>query len=80
MFSDKDHQHLKQVYEDIALTRDEKTTACDFNLRELEIGTALAYLSDNDVVLDVGCGLGYVVRQFATQRKVEAYGIRLYRV
>lgn len=66
---------LKQTYEDIALSRDERTTACDFNLRELEIDTALKYIKDQDRILDVGCGLGYSLRKYASERCVEGHGI-----
>jgi len=56
MSNTDEHDRLKAIYEDIALSRDERTTACDFNLRELEIQTALEYVSDGQQVLDVGCG------------------------
>jgi ubiquinone/menaquinone biosynthesis C-methylase UbiE len=67
--------HLKEVYEHIALTRDEKTTACDYHLRELEIDTAAACMRDGDVVLDVGCGLGYALRQYASRKQIQGHGI-----
>jgi ubiquinone/menaquinone biosynthesis C-methylase UbiE len=70
-----DDVRLKEVYEQIALSRDEKTTACDYQLRELEIDTGTAYIRDGDVVLDVGCGLGYSLRQYATRRKIKGVGI-----
>jgi ubiquinone/menaquinone biosynthesis C-methylase UbiE len=70
-----DHQKLKDIYEEIALSKDERTTACDFNLRELEIETALSYIQDSHRVLDVGCGLGYALRKYAAQRRIEGYGI-----
>lgn len=70
-----DHTKLKQIYENIALSKDEKTTACDFNLRELEIETALSFINDGDMVLDVGCGLGYALRQYAAKRRIEGHGI-----
>ena len=44
MFGPEEHERLRQTYESIALTKDERTTACDYNLRELEIETALGYL------------------------------------
>lgn len=66
---------LKSIYDEIALTKDEKTTACDFNLRELEIDCGLDAMTDGDRILDVGCGLGYAVRKYASVKKVEAYGI-----
>jgi ubiquinone/menaquinone biosynthesis C-methylase UbiE len=70
-----DHDLLKKRYEEIALSGDEKTTACDFNLRELEIAFALESMRDGDVVLDVGCGPGVAIRSYATQRSIEAHGI-----
>lgn len=74
-FLPEDHDKLKEIYESIALSGDEKTTACDFNLRELEIDTGSAQMKDGDRVLDVGCGLGYALRHYATRKKVEGYGI-----
>jgi len=75
MFGPEEHERLRQTYESIALTKDERTTACDYNLRELEIETALGYLKDGHRVLDVGCGLGYALRQYAARRRIEGYGI-----
>jgi len=66
---------LKERYEDIAKSLDYNTTACDYNLRELEIDTASKYMKNGDKILDVGCGLGYAVVQYAIRRKVNAYGI-----
>ncbi len=66
---------LKKRYEEIAQTLDYNTTACDFNLRELEIDTGASYMRDGDRVLDVGCGLGYAVVQYAGRVRVEAHGI-----
>jgi ubiquinone/menaquinone biosynthesis C-methylase UbiE len=70
-----DHDLLRKRYEDIALSGDEKTTACDYNLRELEIGFALEHMRDGDVVLDIGCGPGVALRSYAAQRSIEAHGI-----
>jgi hypothetical protein len=53
-----EHGELRQRYEQIALTKDEHTTACDFHLRDLEIAFAMECLRDGDVVLDMGCGPG----------------------
>lgn len=75
MSVNEDQKKLKGIYEEIALTKDEKTTASDFHLRELEIDTALDYIQDGNRVLDVGCGLGYSLRQYASQRKIEGHGI-----
>ena len=66
---------LKRRYDEIAETLDEKTTACDYNLRELEIDTAAGYMKDGQRTLDIGCGLGYAVRQYAARKKIEAHGI-----
>jgi SAM-dependent methyltransferase len=66
---------LKRRYDEIALTRDDATTACDFNLRELEIDLGLEYIRDGDAVLDVGCGLGVALRRYASERSIEAHGI-----
>ncbi|OHB69189.1 MAG: hypothetical protein A2V70_02120 [Planctomycetes bacterium RBG_13_63_9] len=54
---------------------DYKTTACDYNLRELEIDTASQYMRDGDRVLDVGCGLGYAAVQYASRHAAEVQGI-----
>jgi ubiquinone/menaquinone biosynthesis C-methylase UbiE len=70
-----DLTELKSRYEAIAKSRDYKTTACDYQLRELEIATALEYIADGHRTLDVGCGLGYAVVQYASQRTIEAHGI-----
>src|SRR5215472_6193298 len=70
-----DSEILRQRYEEIAKTGNETTTACDFNLRDLEIGFALEYIRDGDRVLDVGCGPGVALRTYASERKVVAHGI-----
>jgi ubiquinone/menaquinone biosynthesis C-methylase UbiE len=44
-------------------------------LRELEINLACEYLTDGYKTLDVGCGLGYAVVQYATRFSIDAYGI-----
>jgi len=66
---------LKQTYESIALSGDERTTACDHHLRDLEIQHALEYIRDGDRVLDVGCGPGVALRHYASTRKIEAFGV-----
>jgi ubiquinone/menaquinone biosynthesis C-methylase UbiE len=66
---------LRQRYEEIASTGDENTTACDYNLRELEIAFALEYIRDGDCILDVGCGPGVALRTYASERTVAAHGI-----
>jgi ubiquinone/menaquinone biosynthesis C-methylase UbiE len=66
---------LKQRYDEIALTLDDNTTACDFQLRDLEIDLGLESIRDGDRVLDVGCGLGVALRRYASSRSIEAHGI-----
>jgi ubiquinone/menaquinone biosynthesis C-methylase UbiE len=66
---------LKQRYDQIALSGDEKTTACDYNLRDLEIAYGMEHIRDGDVVLDAGCGPGVALTAYATQRKIDAHGI-----
>lgn len=71
----KKSDELKQRYEQIATSLDYNTTACDYNLRELEIETALEYMCEGLTTLDVGCGLGYAVVKYASLNKIKAYGI-----
>jgi ubiquinone/menaquinone biosynthesis C-methylase UbiE len=66
---------LKSRYDEIALTLDDRTTACDYQLRDLEIELALESIRDGDAVLDVGCGLGVALRRYASERRIEAFGI-----
>lgn len=66
---------LKTRYDKFAESLDHKTTACDYQLRELEINLGESYMSDGQRVLDVGCGLGYAPVQYASRKKVEAHGI-----
>jgi len=70
-----DEQVLKSRYDTFALTGDYRTTASDYRLREIEIDTAAAYMRDRLTVLDVGCGLGYAVAQYATRFDLVAHGI-----
>lgn len=70
-----DHEELRRRYEAIALTGDDDTTACDFQLRELEIALGLEYMRDGDVVLDVGCGPGVALRRYTAGRSIEAHGL-----
>lgn len=71
----KDDKTLKDRYDAIALTADYTTTASDFHLREIEIDTGASYIRDGMVTLDVGCGLGYAVSQYASRSKIIAHGI-----
>lgn len=70
-----DATELKKRYETFATSLDYRTTASDFQLRELEIDTAAGYMRDGQRTLDVGCGLGYAVIQYAGRARVEAHGI-----
>jgi ubiquinone/menaquinone biosynthesis C-methylase UbiE len=70
-----DETELKNRYEEFAKSLDYRTTASDYQLRELEIDTGLAYMSDGMTTLDVGCGLGYAVVQYASKVAVNAHGI-----
>jgi ubiquinone/menaquinone biosynthesis C-methylase UbiE len=70
-----DHAILKARYDEIALSGDERTTACDYRLRELEIDLGREYIRDGDAVLDVGCGPGVALREYAAARHIRACGI-----
>jgi ubiquinone/menaquinone biosynthesis C-methylase UbiE len=70
-----DTELLRRQYEEIAKSGDKNTTACDFNLRELEIELALQYMRDGDRILDVGCGPGVAVCAYAGERNLSAHGI-----
>jgi ubiquinone/menaquinone biosynthesis C-methylase UbiE len=70
-----DSTDLKNRYEEIAKTLDYRTTASDHQLRELEIDTGSSYMADGMVTLDVGCGLGYAVSQYAQRHNIVAHGI-----
>jgi len=66
---------LKDRYDAFALSKDYRTTASDHQLRELEIDTAASYIGDGMRTLDVGCGLGYAVTQYARRSRITAHGI-----
>lgn len=66
---------LKDRYDTFALSRDYRTTASDHQLRELEIDTGASYMQHGMRVLDVGCGLGYAVAQYARRFDLQAHGI-----
>jgi len=70
-----DDRLLKERYETIALSGDPATTACDLQLRDLEIEFGLEHIRDGDSVLDVGCGPGVALLAYATRRKIAARGI-----
>lgn len=66
---------LKKTYDSIALSGDQNTTACDFQLRELEIAYGLEFIKNGDTILDVGCGPGVSLEEYSKQHTVDAYGI-----
>ena len=69
-------KELKNRYDTFAQTLDYNTTASDYQLRELEIDTASEYMCDGKKVLDVGCGLGYAVSQYASRfDTIEVHGL-----
>jgi ubiquinone/menaquinone biosynthesis C-methylase UbiE len=70
-----DQTMLKKRYDEIARTLDDNTTACDHQLRDLEIELGLESIRDGDAVLDVGCGLGVALRRYATARRIQAFGV-----
>lgn len=70
-----DETVLKSRYDALALSKDYRTTASDYQLRELEIDTAAAYMQDGMLTLDVGCGLGYAITQYAQRRSMVCHGI-----
>jgi len=70
-----DSTKLKEIYENIAETLDYRTTASDYQLRELEIDTGSDFIADGMVVLDVGCGLGYAATQYVQRADIEMHAI-----
>lgn len=70
-----DSEELKRRYEEFAKSLDYRTTASDYHLRELEIDTAATYIRDGMTTLDVGCGLGYAVAQYASRFRISAHGV-----
>lgn len=68
-------QELKKVYDEIAKTGNDRATACDYNLRELEIALAQEYIRDGDVILDAGCGPGVALRDHGAKRRIRGYGL-----
>ena len=71
----EDDRLLRERYEAIALTGDVATTACDYQLRDLEIDFGLEHIRDGDRVLDVGCGPGVALLSYASRRRIVASGI-----
>ena len=74
-FTAQDHSVLKNRYETLGASKDDRGTAMDFNLRELEIETASSYMNDGDDVLDIGCGTGYSLREYAKRHAIRGIGI-----
>jgi ubiquinone/menaquinone biosynthesis C-methylase UbiE len=70
-----DERELRRRYEEIALSGDDTTTACDFHLRDLEIAFAEEFIRERDVLLDVGCGPGVALRAYGESRAITGYGI-----
>ena len=70
-----DLKELKSRYDAAARSGDDKATAADYQLRELEIDLGLENIRDRDAVLDVGCGPGVALRRYATERRIRAVGI-----
>jgi ubiquinone/menaquinone biosynthesis C-methylase UbiE len=70
-----DAEELKRRYDDFARSLDYRTTASDYQLRELEIDTGAAYMCDGMTILDVGCGLGYAAAQYASRFALTAHAI-----
>ncbi len=70
-----DHAILKERYDEIALDGDDRVTAADYQLRELEIDLGREYIRNGDAVLDVGCGPGAALRDYASKRDIRAVGI-----
>jgi len=67
---------LTAFYNELAESEDDRVTALDYNLRDLEIHSALKYISDGDALLDVGCGMGVAIRAYGGRRKLSrAVGI-----
>jgi len=63
-FLDKEKK-LHQHYETLGHLRDDRVTAFDYNLRNLEIECAKNYISEETRVLDVGSGPGVACFEYA---------------
>lgn len=68
-------EELFEIYQNLALTGDDRRTAQDFNLRDLEVDYALQFVPEAKSLLDIGCGLGYTTRIYATNMTGELFGI-----
>ncbi len=60
---------LQEHYESIGALKDDRVTAFDGHLRDLEIAYGTSHLSSDQTVLDVGCGGGVACFTYATQAK-----------
>lgn len=63
-FLDKEKK-LHQHYEKIGLLKNDRLTAFDYNLRNLEIECAKSYISPSSTVLDIGSGPGLACFEYA---------------
>src|SRR4030095_5188871 len=62
-------ENAKKIKSDMGNTLD------DVNLRKLEIKAIMKYISNNQKVLDVGCGNGYSTINFASSKKISIDGV-----
>lgn len=70
-----DHELLLARYEEIAGSGDHQATACDYQLRELEIDFASSWIPQGSTVLDVGCGMGYALSRYSRITKGQLLGL-----
>ena len=70
-----DAEELKRRYDAFAQSLDYRTTASDYQLREIEIDAGAACMRDGITTLDVGCGLGYAAAQYASRFALTAHAI-----
>lgn len=59
------NRKLNKHYEAVGCLKDDKVTAYDYNLRNLEIETAKQYIDSRKTVLDVGSGPGVACFEYA---------------
>jgi ubiquinone/menaquinone biosynthesis C-methylase UbiE len=60
---------LNEYYEELGSLKNDKVTALDYNLRNLEIETAKKYIDNKSLVLDVGSGPGVACFEYAKTAK-----------
>ena len=58
-------KRLHEYYEKVGMEENDKVTAFDYNLRNLEVDCAKQYLSSNSKVLDIGSGPGLACFEYA---------------